>query len=228
MIINSAYGRGDYDYLYANYLGEGHDSLDDAVSRVVKSRIPDKALDLCAGTGHLTRYLVRQHVPHVIALDGSDAMLRQLRGKLLPLDHVYSSISTLWVDLNEPRAIPQVRSQIGEMDLVTCRQGVGYLKPKVLFQLPTLLRPGGTLLFNTFVKPSHKPWWRRRDDGIYEAGFFVFGRVVHLQARWPRVDMTHFYWHDIEGLFAPRWSNLGFHVIFSRRKRTLIVEVHRP
>ena len=213
-MIDSAYKRGDYDWLYANYLGDGHDSLSVALRRLLMAKpYPKVVLDLCAGTGHFTRELVDAGL-RVVAVDKSEAMLRQLR-------HKVGLISALELDLNAPEAL----DQLPWADLITCRQGAGYLSPRALSIIPSRLKPGGIFLFNAFAEPTSRPWLRKRPEGIYEAGVYLAGRVFHLQARWPRVDLTTFYWHDIEGPFARTWRRLGFDVDIQQMGRTLIVTI---
>jgi SAM-dependent methyltransferase len=229
-MIDTAYERGDYDWLYANYLTAAHGRLEDAVRASCAFGHPEVAVDLCAGTGALTQVLLDEHIEHVIAVDGSRAMLGRLRAKITPLNRVHSNVTTIRTDLNHEHALLSVAEEIPgrRADLITCRQGIGYLDPHVLSHVPSLLRPGGRFLFNSFAEPSHMPWWKRRSGGIREAGVYVFGRVVHLQARWPRFDVTTFRWHDIEGTFARGWETLGYKVRVAQHNRTLIVEVAKP
>jgi SAM-dependent methyltransferase len=220
MMIDSAYERGDYDHLYENYLGNDHDSLRDALRALLGfGRGPESALDLCAGTGHLTQLLVASGL-RVMAVDKSSAMLEQLRRKVEPR----YAVQNFPLDLNKPGALKHLPTA----DLITCRQGIGYLDSAVLAQIPTLLNPGGSFLFNSFVEPPRGPWWHSRGKGIYEAGFYLGGRVYHLQARWPRFDVTHFRWHDVNKL-KNLWLAMGYTVLIDeRKKRTLVVKVTSP
>jgi len=231
-MLNSAYKRGDYDWVYANYLTASHGRLSAAVNQHCGETSPELAVDLCAGTGAMTQVLVGARVPLVIAVDQSSAMLDQLQAKIQPYEAVFSDVKTWVVDLNKPGEITSVLQALPRhhegADLVTCRQGVGYLKSWVLRQLPSLLAPGGALLFNTFVEPPTGPWRHRRAGGIYEAGFYWGGTVYHMQTRWPRIDLTSFHWHDIEEDFAQSWEASGYKVNIARHNRTLIVKVVRP
>jgi SAM-dependent methyltransferase len=230
MIVNSAYKRGDYEWVYANYLDASHGLLEDAVRAACAFRRPEVAVDLCAGTGAMTRVLLSEGIPHVVAVDASSAMLTSFRRGLSPLDMLHSDVTLVTTDLNRNGANRFLLGEVpgGQADLLTCRQGIGYLRPLTLSHLPDLLAPGGRLLFNSFVKPPHGPWWHSRSGGIKEAGFYAFGRVFHLQARWPRFDVTHFFWHDLQGRFAPPWRKVGLKVTITQHKRTLLVEVLKP
>jgi len=232
VILNSAFERGDYDWLYANYLDESHGLLGEAVG-AIRNEI-EVAVDLCAGTGAMTFQLIGLQIPRVYAVDSSRALLTALRRKIKPLDILYASVTTVKVDLNDPEAMYYLKTALPlntghRADLITCRQAVGYLTHSTLAGIPELLAPGGRFLFNTFIEPPKgQVWFHRRTGGIAEAGFYAFGRVFHLQARWPRVDATMFTWHDVDGVLKPLWEKSGYRVNVSQHGRTLIVEVHRP
>jgi SAM-dependent methyltransferase len=216
MLTDSAYERGDYDFLYENYLGKGHDSLERALRELLESsRVPEVVLDLCAGTGHFTQVLVDAGMT-VLAIDKSKAMLEQLMRKIEPR----YAFRTMALDLNRKGAV----HRLPRADLITCRQGIGYLEPEVVAALPSRLSTGGTLLFNSFAEPPPGPWWHRRRKGIYEAGFYLRGKVYHLQARWPRVDLTSFYWHDV-GKLTSDWQLAGYDVQVKQAGRTIIASV---
>jgi len=232
MILNSAFERGDYDWLYANYLDENHGLLGEAVRAVGEEIDAEVAIDLCAGTGVMTFQLVDLQIPRVFAVDSSRTLLSALRRKIKPLGLLYSNVTTVSMDLNHDEALSFLKNALPSghrADLITCRQAVGYLSQRTLSLVPELLAPGGRFLFNTFIEPPKgQVWFHRRSGGIAEAGFYAFGRVFHLQARWPRVDATVFTWHDVEGVLKPLWEKSGYRVNVSQHGRTLIVEVHRP
>jgi len=230
MIFDSAYGRGDYDYLYKNYLGSGHDRLARAVQEEGRTNPTSQAIDLCAGTGAMTEVLVRLRIPQVIAVDKSAAMLDKVRHKIQPYEYLFSQVSCWTLDLDKPGAFDAIRRALpeGKVGLITCRQGIGYLRRSTLLRIPRLLTPGGVFMCNSFIEPSNlRPWWHRHKGGIHEAGVYVGKRVFHFQFRWPRFDFTHFKWHDLEGDIAPEWLKEGFAVAISRHKHTLIATVRR-
>lgn len=235
-MINSAYKSGDYDWLYANYLPAKQDRLAKLVAQTIERNDPEIAIDLCAGTGYMTKKLSDARVPNILAVDGSPQMLQSLGNKLGPLDNLRCKIWGLDMDLNESGALSHVRRSLDPFkgaDLIVCRQGVGYLTPETLAQIPQLLNPGGSFLFNAFMKPTRLRF-RRSKNGIVEAGVFAFGKVFHLQGRWPeleerlpQVDLTSFRWHDINGFFSPLWNKLGFGVDIKIVGRSIICEVVR-
>jgi SAM-dependent methyltransferase len=232
MILNSAFERGDYDWLYANYLDESHGLLKEAVQALPNEGI-ETAVDLCAGTGVMTLQLLSMDISRVFAVDASEPLLSLLKRKIVAAGLGLYAVDFVTADLNRREAMPFLkgllpRSSDYRADLITCRQGVGYLNKETLVAIPDLLREGGNFVFNSFVEPKRTPWLRRKDDGITEAGFYAFGRVVHLQARWPRVDLTSFAWHDVEGTLKPLWERKGFRVKITKHNRTLIVRVLRP
>lgn len=216
-MIDSAYARGDYDFLYENYLDKGHSTLQKALRELLEStRVPEVVLDLCAGTGHLTQVLVDAGM-HVLAIDKSGAMLDRLMRKVKPR----YAVRTRTLDLNLAGAV----AQLPRANLIACRQGIGYLEYDVVAALPSRLSRGGSLLFNSFVEPPKRQLWtHERGKGIVEAGFYHRGKVYHLQARWPRVDFTSFYWHDT-GKLVCDWELAGFDVQVQQTKRTLVVVV---
>jgi len=225
-LLDSAYARGDYDWVYANYVDHSH--YDDAVEHIFRERswvgapAIRHALDLCAGTGVMTHQLVFDHyIDNVLAVDKSPAMLEALT-------HRVPQARRLVQDLNDPAAYGVLKHQLpeGGVDLITCRQGIGYLHGSFLRQIPSLLAPGGVFVFNTFEEPRLTRL--RRRDGILEAGVYLppFRRVIHLQVRWPRFDVTTFVWHDYIAL-AKMWGKVGLEVTLGGQNRSWVLEVAR-
>jgi len=233
MIFDSAYERGDYDYLYANYLGDGHGSLGRSVKRHCEEHPTEMAVDLCAGTGHMAFHLFDCGVDTVVAVDKHQAVLDRILRKFPPIYRATRNLLALSYDLDEPGSFKKILDFSARdfgFDLVTCRQGIGYLDPATLSLIPDrLLDRGGVFLFNSFVEPPKgQPWFHNRGDGIYEAGVYYDGRVYHAQFRWPRLDLTMFEWHDIVGVHGPAWERKGYEVDVARHNRTLIVKVIKP
>jgi len=154
VICSSAYSKGDYDWLYANYLA-GRDRLSEAFSHLRQDVPPRLAVDLCCGTGYMTRQLADLGAKRIICVDSSQAMLTSLWTGLTPLQKASSDINVLRGDFNASDTYRTLRRALepGRADVIVCRQGVGYLDPVVLMQVPMLLRPGGSFLFNAFAKP---------------------------------------------------------------------------
>ena len=225
-MINSAYERGDYDWLYENYLG-GRDRLMETVLHHCHQEGPETALDLCCGTGHVTKQLLDPgKVRKVLAVDSSWALLAGLERNLTPHERVMGEVQRLRLDLTSPQAYDTLSSEVPDkVDLIVCRQGVGYIPDSNLLWVPSLLKPGGRFFFNAFVEPRPLRF-RQSSGGILEAGCYLFGKVYHLQFRWPRVDLTTFEWKDIESL-SRIWSKSGLEVDIQRFGRTFIVEVTR-
>lgn len=235
MFFDSAYERGDYDHLYANYLGDGHGRLAVAVRDYCKEANPIIAVDLCAGTGHMTLHLFDCGLRLVVAVDKSQAMLDHIPHKLPPVYQATRRIEYETLNLDKPGSFEELRKPLLAFDgqgacIVTCRQGIGYLEANTLHLIPErLLAPGGSFLFNTFIEPPlMQPWMHHRGRGIYEAGFYYDSRVYHAQIRWPRLDFTTFHWHDVVKAHGPAWVKKGYGVEITRHHRTLIVKVKRP
>jgi hypothetical protein len=195
------------------------------------------AVDLCAGTGHMTVQLFELGLPRVVAVDKHQAVLDRIRGKVPPLYQITRDLKCVSADLDKPGSIQKVYESAllpsAGVQLVTCRQAIGYLEPSTLTYIPDrFLAPGGVFCFNTFVEPpANKLWWHRRNKGIYEGGFYLGfprQRVYHAQFRWPRLDFTTFEWHDVAGVHRKAWERQGYEVIIEEHGRTLLVAVERP
>ena len=142
--------------LEANNIYRRRTDLDDlAYSRFQKSErfldiigdsltTDSRVLDLAAGTGEVSRHLLRRGFADLTLADLSSEMLRVARGKLpaLPAGHF---VCIAMEDINDHEAY----------DGIVVRQAINYLTPSTL--VPALMRwrgalkPGGKLLVNSFV-----------------------------------------------------------------------------
>jgi SAM-dependent methyltransferase len=143
-----ARGRADlYDLAYSRFLKS--DGFIDKVSGSLRAN--SRVLDLAAGTGEVTRQLLSRGFSNVVLADASPDMLRVARGKLPSLPAA-NFVCTGMEALNDREAY----------DGIVIRQAVNYLTPMMLVpalsRWRTALKPGGKLLFNSFLyDPAHPP-----------------------------------------------------------------------
>lgn len=174
-----------YDSLYSRWLSDPGGLLDLAEY----DPSADRLLDLCGGTGAVSREALRRGGRCVTLLDLSprcpDARVAQVSGRAEEASSLLS----------------------GAFDVVVCRQAVGYLDPAPAFaEAARVMRPGGRLAFNTFASPRWSARAYRHGGRLYfEASAWAGRRVLHLQAS-PGLglDVTSFRWHRdaalLEGL----------------------------
>lgn len=102
-------------------------------------------LDLGAGTGKLTRSLVR-HGHRVIAVDPLPEMLAQLR----------TAVPGIRTIEGGAEAIPMTDASV---DVVTCAQAFHWFdKPRALIEIARVLRPGGRVALVWNVRDDRVPW----------------------------------------------------------------------
>jgi tellurite methyltransferase len=95
---------------------------------------PGRTLDLAAGTGRNTRFLAaRGHM--VVAVDVAAAALTRVRG-------VVPAVACVRMDLDAPGIRPE------SVDNVVV---VSFLDRRLFTEVPRWLRPGGVLLWDTFL-----------------------------------------------------------------------------
>jgi SAM-dependent methyltransferase len=120
---------------------------------------PDDILETAAGTGALTRELVRQGDASVTATDLNEPMLRSAT-------ELCGSSRMRWLvadalDLPLPD---------GTFDVVACQFGVMFFpdKPRGYAEALRVLRPSGTFLFNAWDRLEANPAWRVVNDALNE------------------------------------------------------------
>jgi SAM-dependent methyltransferase len=136
-------------------------------------------LDLAAGTGGVSRHLLRRGFTDLTLADGSPEMLRVARGKL-PALPARRFVCVAMEDINDSEAY----------DGIVVRQAINYLTPSTL--IPALIRwraalkPGGKLLLNSFLydpqsTPTSRTFRDEVDDHILvtQEGIEVAGTLMH-------------------------------------------------
>jgi SAM-dependent methyltransferase len=196
-----------YDALYARWLERPGDLLD-----LVGYRPGMKLLDLCGGTGAVTKEALRRGAsPDTVTLYDLNPRLDPARGVRQVVGEA------------ESYPVGFFAAEAETFDVVVCRQAVAYLDLPVAFAgVWALLKPGGKLAFNGFVRPR----WALRSyehDGasFVEASGYLGSFVGHLQ--WRRgfrggMDASLFRWHREEDVRA---ALRGFDVDVRRSERGL-------
>lgn len=174
-----------YDTLYARWLTSPGDLLD-----IVGYQPGMRLLDLCGGTGAVTIEALRRGAPeHTLTLF-------DLNPRLSPNTDVRSV-------RGDAKNLSQLLPEFETFDVIVCRQALAYLdiQGRLPQDLHHLLKPGGVLVFNTFVRPrwSWKSYSYHGHDYFEASGWIPTlkgGHVGHLQwckdVGW---DVTRFYWH---------------------------------
>lgn len=181
-----------YDTLYARWLERPGDLLD-----LVGYKPGETLLDLCGGTGAVSREALRRGTP------ARSITLYDRYPRAFGLDVRQVAGDAEQMDMTLP-------GEHEAYDVIVCRQAIAYLDldhygPQFFRAAHNLLRPGtGRFVFNTFRKPKWaastyqyaRPGERLRR--FFEASAYVGRHVLHLQAsRGPGggIDLTHFRWH---------------------------------
>jgi SAM-dependent methyltransferase len=121
-----------------------------------------RVLDLAAGTGEFSRQLLDRGFRDLVLVDASSVMLRVARDKL--------------PSLGADRFVCQAMEKISDRetyDGIVIRQAINYLAPLTLVlalsRWRTALKPGGKLLFNSFLYDlEHTPSFRTYRNEIGE------------------------------------------------------------
>lgn len=170
-----------YHTLYARWLR--HD--DGLLDRGGLKR-GDRVVDLCGGTGVISRQALGRGASEVVLFDLNPRPFEDFdpRGAFVVVKGAAEEAHKLLAP--------------AFYDLVVCRQAIGYLDlAKTAASVAAVLKPGGRFVFNTFGKPR----WLAKTyvlDGkrFFEAAGFLGDRVVHLQAGLGiGLDVTKFRWH---------------------------------
>lgn len=179
----------DYRRLYRRWVAR-HDGLLDLAEWT-----PEQALlDLCGGTG-------------VVAAEA--AARGGMKISLLDRNPRCSPYIGRAGDAN----YPQHHYESGSFDVIVCRQGIAYLDLyKIAAGAVRVLKPGGRMVFNSFLEPERKGFKTYRVGKITyaEGHVFGFGWVLHLQALVrgdrPGMDLSLFKYHtpdEIRAAFEP-------------------------
>lgn len=186
----------NYETLYARWLEKPGSLLDWA-----EYRPEQRLLDLCGGTGAVSKEALARGAPEVWLADLNprvdDPRIQTIRTPAEQLGIYY--------DPRLPEFTP--RAQLPAWDLIVCRQALGYLDlPRLASALGRALPVGGRFVFNTFVRPKFAAKMYRHDGRLYfEASAFVGRHVFHLQAMDGDFDVTHFHWwteQDVRDAFV--------------------------
>jgi len=179
-----------YDALYARWLTQPGVLLDHA------GYMPGQmVLDLAGGTGAVSLECLRRGADpstiHLLDLNPRcpDDRITQFKGDATQLGEVFKG--------DQPGCH-------GRYDLIVCRQAAAYLDWHVfmLGWLRAILKPGGKLVFNTFVRPRWSlKTYKHEGRRFIEASAHFRRRVVHIQAAdGLGYDVTKFRWHDAAAL----------------------------
>lgn len=133
--------------------------------------MPQRILDVGAGTGHLTLQLTRRYKNcEVIALDLAPAMLKQARQRLGLLDRWFGKQRFICGDADHlPLADGSVDMIISNFAIQWCSD-----LDQTFSEFQRVLKPGGLLLFTTFGPDTLKELrqaWRAVDDDIHVNSF---------------------------------------------------------
>lgn len=126
----------------------------------------ERVLDLCCGTGDVTRELARQAPQsHIIGADFSPAMLAVARNK--DPKHEYLEADALALPFED-----------GEFDVITIAFGVRNFEDTArgVREMARVLKPGGRLLVLEFMRPARP--LVVRFFGMFNALFSPLGRLV--------------------------------------------------
>jgi SAM-dependent methyltransferase len=214
-----------YDVLYDRWLDKPGELLDWAKFKPKQHRL----LDLCGGTGAVTKEALKRGAEKVTILD----LYPRVDKTDMRIERIFSRAEELRggprVPYNPLSCDEEIYVPVGHTlpdrrgcapwNLVICRQALGYLDlPVVARRLHEVIEPGGRFVFNTFIKPkwSFKTYrrtssaWTRR---YWEASCY-FGRTVfHLQAMDGDFDISRFHWHtetDILDAFKSGWAVMDY------------------
>lgn len=166
----------DYEALYANYFEKDPGALPALVPGGVSGRV---VVDLCCGSAPVAREMAKMGARRVLAVDGEAAMLP--RESVEGVEFVVAGVEAF---LDRLAAAP--------VDAIVCRQAANYWMARsegVGAKLRRALRPGGALVFNTFLdEPSREPRVKVIELGggerIVESTWLApDGRVHHAQFR---------------------------------------------
>lgn len=190
-----------YEILYLRYLKRPPRQL----LELAGLRPGERVLDLCGGTGRLSRAALEMGASQVVLVDRSEKMTRLVpRGITVHHTSVEEALKTY------------IKEGI-LFDVVACQQGVNYwLNEQTARQVASVLDPGGRFVFNTFWrKPGHEPRIREyRLDGRHyvEISYLAGEQVYHVQVcEGLPPHVTHFRWIPREQF--EQWLRCDFNIL---------------
>lgn len=135
---------GSIPEMYDRYLGP---TLMEPYARELAARLPARArrvLEVAAGTGRVTRHLLAAMAPgtQLVATDLNEPMLEHART-------LFGEDSRLVWKIADAQELPVSEATF---DAVVCQFGIMFVpdKPRALREMKRVLRPGGTLLLDTW------------------------------------------------------------------------------
>lgn len=169
-----------YEALYARWLVNPGTLLD------VAGYVPgDRLLDLCGGTGAVSREALRRGAdPSTIVLVDLNPRCPDER-----IEQVRGDADMPWVTFRCPEK---------SLDLIVIRQAAAYLwfRLTMLHWWQSRLADGGKMVFNLFTKPKWSfKTYKFNDRRFFEASWYIGRQVWHMQAT-PSIgiDFTRFTW----------------------------------
>ena len=169
------YPKGSiYIELYKKYLGRSSMEL----LKKANFQKGQTAIDLCCGTGRLTQALLNSGAKHVLMVDQAPQMVDpQLK------NDKRTQFTEIPVEVMVKSLANDTRYKGEGFDAIFCQQGVNYwLNKRTAAYLPSLLKPNGVFVFNTFkYKPSAVPQTKTYtiDNKTYVEVFYSVGNIVH-------------------------------------------------
>lgn len=185
--------RGDYNILYARYLKNAQQLVDMvAIDREMSY------LDLCGGTGAVSKELIRRGAVDVTILDLNENMLK----------HAPRTAKKILANANEWK--PERK-----YDVIFCRQAITYLNlGKLESVVSSALKEKGVFVFNlvgtrSSIASLDRKGYELGGKRYREITLLFLGRAYHLQcAEGMGRDFTTFRMYtrkDIESSFT-KWS----------------------
>ncbi|MCW6160438.1 MAG: class I SAM-dependent methyltransferase [Candidatus Micrarchaeales archaeon] len=213
-MLNSCYKSGNYDVLYARY-------LKNASQLTNQIRIDRRMsyVDLCGGTGAVSRELVKKGAADITVVDLNRNMLK------------HAPVGIKRVVANAEEWKPERR-----YDAVFCRQAITYLNLERLEKvIDSALKPSGVFVFNLIctekstIASFDRKAYELNGKRYQEMTLILFGRAYHFQhSEKDGIDLTSFRMYgrsDIKSAFR-NWDinvNRGpkamYFVLRRKRKR---------
>lgn len=204
----------EYEFLYSKYFDKGVDYISEYI-------IGNKVLDLCGGTGRLSKTLFEK---------GYDVTYLDICERMCLLDN------------NIPRIISTVEDFANnegvEFDSIICMQAVNYwFNTTNIDNLAKHIKPGGKLIFNTFInKPSDQVSIKKYSNGKYqyEEEYWLDGNLVkHYQRVFVEDEKigehyTEFHYISISEYLNKLKHSFGVDFVFNGSSAILICTRKQP